>query len=152
MSTTLKSGRVWYKSEVSISKNSKFLGHVTQLKDESDSDNIQSIIKELIESDKSIQKSTHPAMSAWIKKQFSGITNQGINDCGESGAGIKLMYLLQKSETVDVLVVVTRWYGGVPLGSSRFRYICNAAMEAMRNAGVVKENGSSRHTKGKKRK
>lgn len=131
-SITLKSGRTWYESEISQSKNSKFQGHFTKLNSVNDEENIQNYINELIQNNKSISKSSHPSMFAWIKRSEQGIVNQGISDCGESGAGIKLMYVLQKMELVDVLVVVTRWYGGVPMGSSRFRYICNAAMDAIR--------------------
>ena len=40
----------------------------------------------------------------------------------------------------DVLVVVSRWYGGVKLGSDRFRIINNVAREALVEGGWTKSN------------
>lgn len=46
----------------------------------------------------------------------------GSADCGEKGAGQALLSLLRTAKLEDVLVVVTRFYGGIPLGNDRFRY------------------------------
>ncbi|VDN28658.1 unnamed protein product [Gongylonema pulchrum] len=35
----------------------------------------------------------------------------------------------------NVLVVVTRWYGGIHLGPDRFRHICNIARQALVDNG-----------------
>ena len=37
----------------------------------------------------------------------------------------------------NVLVVVTRWYGGVLLGPDRFKHINRAARDALTRAGLV---------------
>jgi hypothetical protein len=49
------------------------------------------------------------------------------DDDGEDGAGTKLAQLLDVMKAQGVLVVVSRWYGGVHLGPGRFRLINNAA-------------------------
>lgn len=55
-------------------------------------------------------------------------------DDGENAAGSKLAYLLELRKEDGVLVVVTRWYGGVPLGPKRFHHIVNCARELLEYA------------------
>ncbi|CAI4057223.1 hypothetical protein SKDZ_04G0670 [Saccharomyces kudriavzevii ZP591] len=57
---------------------------------------------------------------------------QGCADCGEAAAGQRLLTLLERANIFNVLVIVTRWYGGTPLGSSRFRHISTCAVESLR--------------------
>ena len=45
------------------------------------------------------------------------------DDDGESGAGAVILRMLEREGLVDVIVVVTRWYGGVHLGGDRFAHI-----------------------------
>ena len=63
----------------------------------------------------------------------------GQNDGGERGSGERLSRLLELMECEDVVVVVSRWYGGVPLGSDRWRIISGVAKEALRRGGFWKE-------------
>ena len=67
------------------------------------------------------------------------------DDDGEHGAGKGLSHLLRVTESEDVCVVVTRWFGGVHLGPRRFQCINNAARDALVDAGVAKvdANGAS---------
>jgi putative IMPACT (imprinted ancient) family translation regulator len=44
------------------------------------------------------------------------------DDDGEGGAGDNLLHLLVKLNLVDVIVMVSRWYGGVKLGSDRYGF------------------------------
>ena len=53
------------------------------------------------------------------------------DDDGESGAGRRLLTLLQRMGVEDVVVVATRWYGGVHLGPARFRHLVRVAKEAV---------------------
>lgn len=48
-------------------------------------------------------------------------------DDGEIGAGAKLSHLLDVMHAANVIVVVTRWYGGVHLGADRWRLINECA-------------------------
>ena len=45
------------------------------------------------------------------------------DDDGESGAGAVILRMLEREGLVDVIVVVTRWYGGVHLGGDRFAHV-----------------------------
>ncbi|KJA20781.1 hypothetical protein HYPSUDRAFT_42872 [Hypholoma sublateritium FD-334 SS-4] len=62
----------------------------------------------------------------------------GQHDGGERGSGERLSRLLGALECQNVVVVVSRWYGGVPLGSGRWKIISSVAKEALNNGGFVK--------------
>jgi hypothetical protein len=53
------------------------------------------------------------------------------DDDGEDGAGARLAHLLELRKDDGVLVVVSRWYGGIPLGPKRFAHIVNVARELL---------------------
>jgi len=59
------------------------------------------------------------------------------DDDGEKGAGAKLALLLDMANVQNVLVVVSRWYGGIHLGSSRFKHIAHVARDALQEAGFI---------------
>jgi len=60
------------------------------------------------------------------------------DDDGETGASDQLLFLLQRAQVLNTLVVVTRWYGGVKLGPDRFRIITNVAKELLQEMGILK--------------
>jgi putative IMPACT (imprinted ancient) family translation regulator len=53
------------------------------------------------------------------------------DDDGEDGAGSRLAQLLEMRGEDGVLVVVSRWYGGIKLGPKRFAHITNVARELL---------------------
>ena len=68
-----------------------------------------------------------------------GTLDERCNDDGENGthssqyccltslgAGQNLISLLQNMSAENVVVVVSRWFGGIMLGSDRFRHVCSA--------------------------
>lgn len=64
---------------------------------------------------------------------------QEFHDDGEGGAGIKIMHFLQDSNVRNVLVVVSRWYGGILLGPARFMYITDAARGVLEQGGYLQQ-------------
>ncbi|GMF05592.1 unnamed protein product [[Candida] boidinii] len=74
--------------------------------------------------------------STYIMKNLSNF-NQGFHDDGEGGSGQRLIGLIERLRLVNILVVVTRWYGGVPLGSTRFKCISDIAIENLKDIGVL---------------
>lgn len=48
------------------------------------------------------------------------------DDDGEHGAGALMVQMLERAELRGHLVIVTRWYGGRPLGGDRFRHVAGA--------------------------
>jgi len=57
------------------------------------------------------------------------------DDDGEDGAGVKLAQLLDVMKAHGVLIVVSRWYGGIHLGPDRFKLINNAARSLLTEHG-----------------
>ena len=43
------------------------------------------------------------------------------HDDGEAGAGMVILRMLERTELVHHVIVVTRWFGGTPLGGDCFR-------------------------------
>lgn len=74
-----------------------------------------------------------------VRLDSTNYTNiqQGCFDCGEAGAGQRLLTLLERSNAINVLVIVTRWYGGTPLGPARFRHICSTAAESLKKGKFI---------------
>jgi len=61
--------------------------------------------------------------------------------------------MMQLMDVWDVVVVVTRWYGGVHLGPDRFRIINAAGRDALVRGGFEKKKqagGEKGKKKGKK--
>ena len=66
-----------------------------------------------------------------VKPDGSTILKHDNDDDGEDAAGSKLAHLLEMRKEEGVLVVVTRWYGGIQLGPKRFHHIINLARELL---------------------
>jgi putative IMPACT (imprinted ancient) family translation regulator len=66
----------------------------------------------------------------------------GTDAHGESAAGGRLLHLLQITDCRGVAVVVTRWFGGVLLGPSRFTHINNAARQLLVECGYIAGKGA----------
>ncbi|KAF8538807.1 ribosomal protein S5 domain 2-type protein [Trichophaea hybrida] len=99
--------------------------------------------------DKKLQKATHN-ISAYRIVRENGTVIQDNDDDGETAAGSRLAHLLQVMEVKDVLVVVSRWYGGIKLGPDRFRYINTAARESL-VLGVLWRRKRVRALRGKRK-
>lgn len=109
----------------------EFIAHVTPVTSPSQAN---FYVESLLESDKRIRNATHN-ITAW-RIRGEGIGHQQFNDDGETGAGSRLLQLMQSMDLWDSMVVVTRWYGGAHLGSKRFRLITSVASDAFARAGM----------------
>ncbi|KIW68221.1 hypothetical protein PV04_04180 [Phialophora macrospora] len=78
--------------------------------------------------------SAHPTASTGAE-----IVIQDSDDDGETAAGGRLLHLMQLMDVWNVLVVVSRWYGGVKLGPDRFRLINQVGRDALVKGGFVKD-------------
>lgn len=54
-------------------------------------------------------------------------------------------------DLTGVLVVVTRWFGGIHLGPDRFKHINQAARDALEAGGFLEEVEKSGGKKGRRR-
>jgi hypothetical protein len=110
----------------------------------------RSYLAHLIASDKGVAKATHN-ITAWRIRGDGGTTYQDCYDDGETAAGRRVLHLMQVMDVWDVMVVVTRWYGGVLLGPERFRCINQVAREALIEGKFFKgEKEGAGKKKGKK--
>ncbi|KDQ08233.1 hypothetical protein BOTBODRAFT_570431 [Botryobasidium botryosum FD-172 SS1] len=119
-------------SEPIYDRKSKFVGRACRINSPAQ---VPKIIDHIM-TDRRIARATHPAIHAW-RCEADGKIQQGSNDNGESAAGGRLSHLLQKMELSNVLVVVTRYFGGIQLGAARFKHINQAARDALEVGGFL---------------
>lgn len=137
----------WIVGEPISEKKSVFLARVAPV---SSPQQAKDYVRHLLATDKKAAKATHN-MTSWRIKGPNDTAFQDCDDDGETAAGSRMLHLMQLMDVWDVMVVVTRWYGGVHLGPDRFRLINTAAREALVLGGFAKDNkdeGSKK--KGKK--
>lgn len=58
------------------------------------------------------------------------------DDDGEAGAGTLILQMLERQGLRDHVVIVTRRYGGKPLGGDRFRHVADAVRLYLRETGL----------------
>ena len=141
----LKTSAHWdypiYASERISGRRSIFLAHVTTLLTPSALPTFIRHIKSL----PVLKRATH-CMYAYrvveIRRDLSRTLHVGQHDSGEKGSGERLSRLLQALQCENVVVAVSRRYGGVKLGSDRWRLISMVAKDAIQRAAaaaIVKE-------------
>ncbi|KAJ1852649.1 hypothetical protein LPJ73_002785 [Coemansia sp. RSA 2703] len=113
-------------------KKSVFVAHVARVRS---AEEVQLVLDTLMQ-DKKIAQATHNILAYRIRID-TGSISQDNDDDGETAAGKRLGHLLQLLDVVDIMVVVTRWYGGVHLGPDRFKLINNAARQALESGGFI---------------
>lgn len=57
----------------------------------------------------------------------------------------RLLHLLQILDVKNVLVVVSRWFGGILLGADRFKDINNCARNALDDCGYIPHDNTNDH-------
>ncbi|KAI8609490.1 hypothetical protein BC830DRAFT_1046592, partial [Chytriomyces sp. MP71] len=57
---------------------------------------------------------------------------------GEKDAGRRLVRVLQEMGACDVMVIVSRWFGGTNLGPVRFDHINNMGIAALEAGGFLR--------------
>ena len=107
------------------------------------------VIAQLL-TDKRICKATHN-MLAYRLIDGRGVQVSDCDDDGEMGSGSKLAALLELTSSQNVLVVVSRWFGGTLLGPSRFKYIASTARQALDEAGLLGGGSPSAKAVGKRK-
>ncbi|KAH0540806.1 hypothetical protein KQX54_020052 [Cotesia glomerata] len=124
-----------YHGDVIVDRKSSFQGHAAQVFSVHD---VKNVLKKLYEI-KKIEQATHNMYAYRIvtdNKNFA----QDCEDDGESQAGSRLLHFLQIVDAKNVLVVISRWYGGIHLGPDRFRHINNAARQVLEAANLISRN------------
>lgn len=149
----------WTLSDVISEKKSVFVARAARVHSGA---HAQACIDHLLATEKKVAAATHN-ISAWrVKEMRAGGGGKGdtgevmvVQDCdddGEAAAGGRLLHLMQLMDVWDVVVVVTRWYGGIHLGPDRFRIINAAGRDALVKGGFAGEGTTGGgQEKGKKK-
>jgi putative IMPACT (imprinted ancient) family translation regulator len=118
-------------------RKSVFLAHASTLPNPSDVSDFVSHLTSL----PALKRATHCMYAYRVIPDRTSTSNKiiGQHDGGERGSGERLSRLLDVLECENVMVVVSRWYGGVPLGSDRWKMISSVAKEALNKGGFIKE-------------
>ncbi|KAI7887147.1 UPF0029-domain-containing protein [Lichtheimia hyalospora FSU 10163] len=136
-----------------VDRRSVFVAHVAEVHSQAE---VQAVISKLLEN-KKIAKATHN-ISAFRIVLPDGRMLQDNDDDGETAAGGRLLHLLQILDVKNVLVVVSRWFGGILLGADRFKDINNCARSALDDCGYIPHDNahhdhkSSSHSNSKAKK
>ncbi|KJA29640.1 hypothetical protein HYPSUDRAFT_1061332 [Hypholoma sublateritium FD-334 SS-4] len=130
-----------YVAEPITDRKSAFVGRACRVHHPSE---IPAVLAHLM-SDRRIARAAHPIINAW-RCQVDGVIHQDNDDDGETAAGGRLAHLLQILEVNNVLVVVTRYFGGIHLGPDRFKHINQAARNALDLGGFLDAAETRRNT------
>ncbi|XP_064559559.1 protein IMPACT isoform X1 [Zonotrichia leucophrys gambelii] len=91
---------------------------------------VKRVLEKLYEN-KKIASATHNIYAYRIYCEDKQTFLQDCEDDGETAAGGRLLHLMQILNVHNVLVVVSRWYGGILLGPDRFKHINNCARNVL---------------------
>ncbi|KAI0005048.1 UPF0029-domain-containing protein [Russula compacta] len=135
-------------AEPIIDRKSAFVGRACRISDPAQ----VPLILAFLMADRRIAKAAHPIINAW-RCRVGNTLYQDNDDDGESAAGGRLAHLLQILDAKDVLVIVTRYFGGTLLGADRFKHINQAARDALDLGGFIetKRVAAESRTRGTKR-
>lgn len=114
-------------------KKSIFIGHVKRVYSEDDAKNFINKIK-------NEQKEARHNVYAYVIGQNMGI--QRYSDDGEpqGTGGVPVLEVIKKNEITDVVVVVTRYFGGILLGKGGLvRAYSKGAAMAINDGGIVEK-------------
>ncbi|XP_036378512.1 protein IMPACT isoform X1 [Megalops cyprinoides] len=114
---------------------------------------VKMVLDKLYEN-KKIASATHNIYAYRIYCEDRQTFMQDCEDDGETAAGGRLLHLLQILDVRNVMVVVSRWYGGILLGPDRFKHINNCARSILVQEGYTEstEDSSKAGGRGKKQK
>ncbi|KAK8767474.1 hypothetical protein V5799_005745 [Amblyomma americanum] len=100
---------------------------------------VEQVLDEL-KTNKKIAEATHNIWAYRIlQTEPRTVLCKDSEDDGETYAGNRLLHLLDILDVKNVLIVVTRWYGGIHLGPDRFKHINKLARDLLEQCGYIKK-------------
>lgn len=121
-----------FSGEPLVDRKSTFQAHVARCTSAAE---VRAVLEHL-RADRKVARATHNQYAWRVWDRARAVQLHDNDDDGEGGAGSTLAELLELMGVNDVLVVVSRWYGGVHLGPDRFRHIVATARDAIERAGL----------------
>ena len=134
-------------SETITLKKSTFQGHACVVHT---LDEVKSVLKTL-KQNKKVSQASHNIVAYRLVGVNETSFVQDYADDGEVNAGGRLLHLLQIMDVKNIVVVVSRWYGGILLGPDRFRLINNVAREAVIQSGIYEPKQATKQRPKKKK-
>lgn len=124
-------------------RKSVFQGHVSVIKSPGD---VKAALNKLYEN-KKIANASHNIYAFRISSDEKKTLLQDCEDDGETAAGGRLLHLLEILDLKNILVIVSRWYGGIHLGPDRFKHINNAARQVLEQSGLLVQDKTTKKKK-----
>lgn len=112
--------------DIIIDRKSKYTVVYNYIESKDDLDDFIKIIK----NDNYFKKATHNSYAYRILQENLSIL-EGKNDDWETWAWLCILREIQRADFVNVVVVVTRFFGWVMLQSDRFKHVINATKEIL---------------------
>ncbi len=125
--SAMRNSSQWAVSQSISSKQSTFVARAIGVKSSAQAINL---FQKLLASNQKLREATHN-VTAWRVQNEKGSIIEECNDDGETGGGCHVLGILQSSNLIGVLVVLTRWYGGVLLGSQRWELMSQVCRDAL---------------------
>lgn len=116
----------WLVSEPISDRGSTFIAFARQVNSVQEAEEYLDVLL----TDRKIARAAHN-ITSWRIKRDDGIQFQDCDDDGETAAGGRLLHLLTMMDAWNVIVVVSRWFGGTHLGPDRFKHINSAARDVV---------------------
>lgn len=107
--------------ELIVDRKSSFQAHAITVKSKHKIKELESMLK----TNNKISKATHNITAYRIRKGKE--MESGFNDDGETRAGERLLQMIENMGAVNIYVMVSRWFGGIKLGTDRFKHINDSA-------------------------
>lgn len=112
---------------------------------------VKMVLAKLYEN-KKIASATHNIYAYRIYCEGKQTFLQDCEDDGETAAGGRLLHLMEILNVRNVMVVVSRWYGGILLGPDRFKHINNCARNILVEKNYISSPEESSKGLGKNKK
>ncbi|KAK8800078.1 hypothetical protein WA588_002894, partial [Blastocystis sp. NMH] len=128
-----------FSDEPFTDRKSTFQAHCAEVHSEEE----VKLVLQYLHTNNKIQRATHNMYAYRIYDEERGIWFQDNDDDGESAAGSRMLHLMCMMDVKNVMVVVSRWWGGILLGPDRFKHINNATRNVLEKCGFV----DAQHTK-----
>jgi putative IMPACT (imprinted ancient) family translation regulator len=93
-------------------------------------------VKTLLQ-DPYFHKATHNSSAYRIATPEWAII-ESLDDDGETGAGMCILREMRRANAVDMIIIVTRYFGGVHLQTDRFRHVIDATKKMLEKIGETK--------------
>eukprot|EP00979_Chaetoceros_neogracilis_P001035 scaffold191_cov273-Chaetoceros_neogracile.AAC.50 len=122
----------WISAETTLlDRKSVFQAHVCIINSD---EMVKRAVNKLIQGSSTIQRASHNMFAYRLVENLKDgqeVLKHDNDDDGEDAAGSRLALLLHMRKEDGVLVLVSRWYGGVKLGPKRFAHITNVAKDLL---------------------